>query len=576
MKDHCSSFVTHFFSSEVKSHSSFITPHSSLIILLCLLFLVSSPFTFAIDISQDFKNIKDRQYFLRLGVIQSTDSVRLVPEGDFYLHDKLGTIIYNGTGGTYLYLTCRDTRVARKVYYQIFATFEPEQIDQAQALAQRLTSLTGRKISMQNDPEQDLTPSPAGGLPSRLPRLVVALGPSSSRDSVGWKYNSLASGTSEKPKMLETYEAETKGKIEVRDREGKLVAAADGYIGVWPKKKASYIHVKGADSMGSEPCDPDPAYRGLVEFWINPRGHMTVVNRIFIEHYLYGVLPGELGHNTPLEMKKVQTVISRSGAIAKLRQSSLHAGWHFDFCAEQHCQVYKGAHREDPETNRAVDSTMGQICTYQNEIIDAVFSQSCGGVTANNEEVWEAEPDPYLRSVNDGPSGQRPPDLSSSEAVERFIHSEPNVFCNPNQGGFPSYADSYHWTRTCSAQEILNGLSAWGICRGSQLRDLRVAERLRTGRVFEMTVTTDEGSFRMRRDQTIRGALGSFYSTFFIMKPSYDSSGALSQVTFEGIGRGHGVGLCQLGAMAMARRGYDYISILKHYYAGIDIYKIYK
>jgi SpoIID/LytB domain protein len=388
-------------------------------------------------------------------------------------------------------------------------------------------------------------------------------------------------GGSSKPTLIETLEAEKKGRIEARDSAGNLLADATGYLGVWPKRRETLTCAPGSGFSrlkGSAAGNPRrmPAYRGLMEFWINPNGRMSLVNRVFIEHYLYGVLAGEISLSVPLEMKKVQAVISRSAAIAKLRHG-LHAGWHFDFCDDQHCQVYEGTHREDPDIRRAVDETMGQVCVFRNEIIDAVYSQSCGGITSNNEDGWGGEPVPYMRSRVDSADPRETSDLSGEREVRRWLASRPAVFCSPYQDGYPDYANAYfRWSRTFTARQLLDNFLACGAARGTRLLDLRVGRRATSGRVAEIQIVTDAGSFSVRKGLPIRNALCDLNSTLFLLEPSYDARRRLLTIRIDGAGRGHGVGLCQLGAIMMARRGYNYIQILKHYYQGIDVYKIYK
>lgn len=542
-------------------------------LLGCL--LIGLP-TGAIDISQDFANIKERQYFLRVGLVEETRQISVVPAGEYFIHDQFGSILYRGAPSSSLEISCPNGTPSRRVYYALFATYEPEQLGQAEAMATALRVRTGLAVAMRNDPREMVTPSPTGGLPPRMPRLIVVSGPHDTRSSA--LRDASAAGSQASASVIEIMEPTTKARIEARDSMGRLVAQAVGYLGIWPKNRDTVIGAYGGPGSGGagQNCKPNSEYRGLIEAWVNPKGSLTLVNRVFIEHYLYGVLPTEIGGYASLEAKKAQAVISRSAAIAKLRQATRHEGWNFDFCDEVHCQAYGGSHREDLETNRAVDATMGQVCTYHNEIIDAVYSQCCGGITASNEEVWTGRPHPYLRTRTDSEGGSRFTNLATEARAEQWIRSMPNVFCNSNQPGFPTYAQgSFRWTETLSGSALLSKFAAAGKVRGRNLQGLRVTARTESGRVDSLEIRTDAGTFQIDGGLRIRQVLG-LKSSLFSISPLGGGSLGAGQFQIQGVGSGHGVGLCQLGAMTMARQGFSYIQILKHYYEGVDIYKIYQ
>lgn len=137
-------------------------------------------------------------------------------------------------------------------------------------------------------------------------------------------------------------------------------------------------------------------YRGEILVKSKPDGLM-VINRIEMEDYLFGVLACEVNPEWPFEMLKAQAVAARCFALV---QSQTKMSQDFDLYCDTRSQVYKGKTKEHPRTNEAVKQTRGIVALHQGQVIQAVFSASSGGKTANSEDVW-GKPLPYLRSVTD-------------------------------------------------------------------------------------------------------------------------------------------------------------------------------
>ena len=552
---------------------------------LCILcFMVAFPIrVWPINVTQDFVNLQDRQYFVRVGVVENTKMARVVAHGEYYLHDQQGKVLYHNASPAVLRFTCSETAPARTVYYYILQSFRPGQNSDAQTVATGAKSRLQREITVRTDPRLDRGPSPAGGPPDQSMPLVAAVGPYPSKADAD---RDLGIVTVNYPAaiLVPALESEVKGKIQVYEY-NKMICEANGYVGIWPKQRDTLIRAGALSSASSDWTLPsgyqnDKKYRGLIEIWISPQGQLSIVNRVFIEHYIFGVLPGEIGNSAPVEAKRVQAVIARSNTIAKLKLGR-HAGQHFDFCAGQHCQVYNGAEGETIPTNAAVQSTWGQVCTYGDTIVDAVYSQSCGGVIANNEDAWEGTPQPYMRARYDTPSGGCPVSYTSSDAVSGWIGSGASAFCNSSQANFPSYAaDTFRWNRTYTVDQLTRYFHNCWAGRSisfSAITDLQVAQRSTSGRALVIIATTDTGkTISIQKGNDIRFVLGSLPSSLFALCPRYDSRHRLASVTISGAGSGHGVGVCQIGTMMMANKGYDYIQILKHYFPGVDVYRIYK
>jgi SpoIID/LytB domain protein len=308
------------------------------------------------------------------------------------------------------------------------------------------------------------------------------------------------------------------------------------------------------------------AYRG--KFRIIAGHSLRVINEVMIDDWLKGVLPAEIGSDSPVEALKAQAVAARSEAIFRLAHPP-HSSEGYDFCTGVHCQAYKGIGEETPQIQRACDETLGYVLVAGDDVLNAVYHNVCGGVTAGAEEVWDSDPIPGLTPVFDNQKGGVV-DLSSEAAVRRFIE-EPGTdyFCYPGNPEYASYAKKYfRWSKTLSASEIA---SATGV---GTLTDIQVTQRMRSGRIRKLTVTGTGGSKTLDKELNIRHAFD-LWSGLFVMDIDRSGTG-ITSVTFKGAGNGHGVGLCQHGAREIARRGGTFDQILGHYYPGAKLRKIYR
>jgi stage II sporulation protein D len=296
-------------------------------------------------------------------------------------------------------------------------------------------------------------------------------------------------------------------------------------------------------------------YRGELTVQQAPRGGLTVVNRLDMETYLQGVVPREIGRATPeiYEAVRAQAVAARTYAISYLGRRAEHG---FDVYATVEDQVYGGAAAEDELVNRAVRETAGEVLVYAGAPINAYYHSTCAGHTAAIEEVWNSPPVPYLRAVRDlDPSGQAYDRASSRFTwTERWTHAELVGILNR------TLADSLRGRRIGS------------------IREMRVLERTPSGRVRSMRLETDAGTFHLGRDR-VRWILaptrgGILNSSRFDVRLER-SGGRVAAIVAEGGGWGHGIGMCQVGAMGRARAGQDYRQILRAYYTGVEIVQWY-
>jgi stage II sporulation protein D len=266
----------------------------------------------------------------------------------------------------------------------------------------------------------------------------------------------------------------------------------------------------------------------------------------------------ELGPRRPDEREALlaQAVVSRTFALRNLGRWEADG---FDATADTRDQVYLGVAGESPQVWDALRATAGQVLQYHGRLIDAFFHSTCGGRTANGEEVFRSAQDhPYLRSVSDASGGGH----AYCDASPRFDWREE----------WDGQALHTIFTRTLVSLADVSGDSLPAI------RDVQVATRTRSGRVGELrielgnrTVRVPESQIRsVLRPAADRLLLSAAFQAFVTRR-----NGVVSRLVVEGHGAGHGVGMCQWGAIGRARAGQTYTKILTTYFPGTAVARLY-
>jgi len=346
------------------------------------------------------------------------------------------------------------------------------------------------------------------------------------------------------------------GDLSVRASDGEIVLA-DGRRKVFGAKS---VFVAPAD--GEVSTIDGASYRGGFLF-VATRGGVAAINVIDIDEYLKGVLPSEIGYlkGAQYEAFRAQAFAARSYALSKLGEKR---GELYDLNATVMDQVYRGASSESEAANRAVDETRGLVCAFLGEPARAYYCSCCGGHTADIRAVWPWKtPYPYLYGVRDTVLG------TAGESLCRGSRH-------------------FRWTARWSASDLSAVLhrtiprelhaSAGDVGR---ILDVRPLGTGRDGRVAGLEIETDRESFTVQGDR-IRWVLkpdpGSdaiLRSTLFNMDVSR-SGGRVASIDVLGGGNGHGVGMCQTGAIRMAELGYSGEQIISHYYPGVRIVTLYR
>jgi stage II sporulation protein D len=317
----------------------------------------------------------------------------------------------------------------------------------------------------------------------------------------------------------------------------------------------------------------NPVYSGRLEI-SREDGGLVLVNELYLEDYLKHVVPSEMPVSYEKEALKAQAVCARTYAYRQIQGNSYKEyGAHVDDSTR--FQVYNNLETSQA-SDAAVTETYGKILMYQNSPAEAFyFSTSCGHTTDGT--IWGASLSsvPYLKGVTVRPGGGQL-DLTDEDTFSSFIKSAAS--------GYESEYAMYRWTTTCTSSQLEQKISGIG-----SITNLEVTRRSTGGIAVELQVTGTEGVKTVSTESQIRSILGnpelvikkqdgqtltgwsSLPSAFLtVEKKKTDENGMVTFAIYGG-GYGHGVGMSQNGAQAMAKKGKTYEQILQFFFTGIEI-----
>ncbi|HEX7534309.1 MAG TPA: SpoIID/LytB domain-containing protein [Syntrophales bacterium] len=353
----------------------------------------------------------------------------------------------------------------------------------------------------------------------------------------------------------------------------------------------------------------EQTFRGELRLILDENGKLTAVNRIPLEDYLASVVSSEMNAEAALEFLKAHAIASRSWLVSMLKMEgeARHAEKAspsrtprtkefiryynrvdhtlFDVCADDHCQRYQGITGLISEKAReAVERTRGLFLVYDNEICDARYHKACGGLTDDFANTWANVTVPYLTPVSDSAIPYDP--IRTEAEARHWILGHPEAYCNTKDRNtlrriLPPFdqetTDFFRWKVTytrAELEEIIREKS--GMDFGNLLR-LTPLERGPSGRIVRLQIAGSKITLTIGKELEIRRWLSRshLYSSAFVVCVENDASGLPVGFVLKGAGWGHGVGLCQIGAAVMALRGFSAESILKHYFRGAELQKLY-
>ena len=347
----------------------------------------------------------------------------------------------------------------------------------------------------------------------------------------------------------------------------------------------------------------DQVFRGSLHI-IAREGQLHAINLVPVEQYLASVISSEMAATNNLELLKAHAIISRSWVLRQIDPSkqnrksetisslSKRGAWNeavgkegkvfikywdhtdhhlYDVCADDHCQRYQGITRQvSPLVEEAIQATRGIVLTdVDGKICDARFSKCCGGKTELFSTCWQDTDFDYLRSVDD-------PYCSPA-----FIETLPGGMQAVLQQVLNNYdqqtVDFHDW-QVDYTQDELSALVEKKLSLGlGKIQHLMPVSKGASGRIKLLRIVGSEKTVEIGKELLIRKALSNshLYSSWFDVEETQIPADGSKLFSLKGHGWGHGVGLCQIGAAAMALKGFTAEEILAHYYPGAQFTTLY-
>lgn len=270
------------------------------------------------------------------------------------------------------------------------------------------------------------------------------------------------------------------------------------------------------------------------------------VIKIPLEQYIMGVVAAEMPASFDIEALKAQAITSRTYLLYKLKKTTKNPKQHplAPICSGTHCQVFYTKEeliekytQEWYDTywtkiETAVKSTSGQILVYDGKLIEPLYHSTSGGRTENSEDVFVAF-SPYLRSVE-----------SQYENCSPKLHSKIKI---PISNFIEKLKGSLQINNITSTN-LKDNIKLIEISEGGKIKLMKIGDKIITGKDFRYLYNLNSSNFKFIQNK--------------------------DSIEIITTGYGHGVGMSQYGANGMAKEGYNYRDILKHYYTGVEIMKI--
>ncbi|MCX5680041.1 MAG: SpoIID/LytB domain-containing protein [Candidatus Omnitrophica bacterium] len=311
---------------------------------------------------------------------------------------------------------------------------------------------------------------------------------------------------------------------------GKVTVASDGLLVGGKAIGGTGINIKVVKD--SNIYIDTRRFRGSVDIVRKDNGKLLVINNIDMDDYLYGVLYHEVSHRWPAECLKAQAIAARTFALEQARGNK---GQPYDLRCDIYSQVYGGRDGEKWSTTHAVDSTRGKVLTFNGDIFPTYYHATCAGYTEDASNLWNADIAP-LKGV-------------------------PCNFCGNSK--------HYRWAKELPLANVESKLKDSGYKIG-HIKSVNILSKNRSGRNENIEIKDDTGTSVVLTGKDFRQIFGPNE----IRSTKFDAEIKRGNLMLNGMGWGHGVGMCQWGAYGMALRGKKCDDILKYYYPGTEIMAI--
>ncbi len=398
-------------------------------------------------------------------------------------------------------------------------------------------------------------------------RYLILLDETVDLDSVAKRQAAIDGEFGIRTRTVDDIEQKPSGSLELLDSEGNVVAISKDLLTAEPIDGTGFAVSQVEFGVGYEFHGfENRSYRGSLELTVDRRGKLAVVNLVSLEDLLKGLVPAEMFSRAPMEALKAQAVTARGEVLAKI--GTRHIGDPYLLCSEQHCAVYKGISGEAESTTLAVEATRGEaLFSSDHRLVDSVYSAVCGGHTEDNDVVWGGLASPNLRGKPDVLGGKAK--LPLPRDLNAFLSTEAPAACRLATLAQPG---KFRWERRFNGEEVDRLTAALHL---GSIRSITVLERGVSGRARSIQLSGAAGSTQIRGELNIRRLFGMLNSAMFIVENVRSADGTTRAFNFRGGGWGHGVGMCQLGAIGRAEAGHDYRAILRHYFSGAEVVRLY-
>jgi SpoIID/LytB domain protein len=296
-----------------------------------------------------------------------------------------------------------------------------------------------------------------------------------------------------------------------------------------PEKHDNMIKIRVSYISLGRTLVKEYSYRGRMRFSVSG-GQVFPINTLDVEEYLKGVVPYEMSNSFHIEALKAQAVAARNYAIANLDR---HSSSGYDLDDTTHCQVYRGYNDYYKNSIRAVEETAGMVLLYKDKLVNAYYSASDGGYTEACENVW-VQTIPYLKA-------------------------KPDIYDNDS---------TYDWVKTFTEGEIEKKLRdrAYIAATDKFIKlDIENIKTYESGRISKLDIVYQTSSGQQKVRTLSKESARIFLSLNSAMYTVTFNNGSY---TFSGKGSGHGIGMSQIGALARAKAGQAFDTILAFYYDG--------
>jgi len=350
---------------------------------------------------------------------------------------------------------------------------------------------------------------------------------------------------------------------------------------------------------------------------------IRAINTVVLESYLKSVISSEMSAMNDANLLNAHAIVSRSWLLAQILKKDTHqvphsenksvidggtkqseqsnsqtdeiVKWYdredhdtFDVCADDHCQRYQGITKViSANAQKAIEATRGKVLMFDNEICDARFSKCCGGISEDFENVWQPLKVPYLVAIRDTDNKHDDICRAKENNFEIFITTSPEAFCNTTDSTVLSQVlidfdrtttNFYRWSVEYDQKTISILVEKKSGIEFGEITDIIPLERGNSGRIIRLKIVGTKNELIVGKELEIRKWLSEshLYSSAFVVEKEFESNSVVpSKFILRGAGWGHGVGMCQIGAAMMSKKGYTSDEILKHYFKDARMKKIY-